>query len=233
MNSDLVEVQGNPLAVYQSLVAQGTDPDKLAKLLDLQERWERNQAVKAFSIAKLECKSELPVVVRDKKGDKGMYPSLEHVSREIDPFVTKHGFTHDFGTKTSQKDNCITVTLTVSHRDGHSEVRELVDIPHDTAGPKGTPNKSAVQGLVSSTSFAQRKLKLMYWDITVADEDRDGAAPTEKITEAEVESLRTMLMETGSDIARFCKAYAVERIEDLPKSQLMQARAQINRKAKQ
>jgi hypothetical protein len=231
-------VQLTPMATFRELVAQGIDPDKLGKLLDLQREWERGEAEKVFAKSKVDCKSRLPVVVKDKKGDKGiMYPSLEHVSKEIDPITTAHGFSHSYGTKPSTKPDCITVTLCVLHSCGHHEDRELVDVPYDTAGPQGKPNKTPVQGLVSSVSYAQRKLKLMYWDVTVADEDKDGNAPSDTISDKEIEDLNGLIIGAAEAHATTTKAvldkmlgsYEIKSLEELPKIHLNDARTRLQK----
>lgn len=236
--SDLVEVKDdNPLATYHSLVASGIDPEKLGPLLDLQERWERNQAERAFARAKVDCKAKLPVVVKDKQGDKGLYASLEHVSRQVDPIAAEFGFAHSYGTKPSANANCVTVTMRVLHKGGHSEELELCDVPYDVAGPKGGATKSPVQGLVSSVSYAQRKLKLMYWDVTVANEDRDGDQPPDTISEDDIGDLNDLIDRAAEAQAatpkavleKMLAAYGIDSLAAMPKLHLNDARTRLTK----
>jgi hypothetical protein len=53
-----VPAEVTPMTMLQLAVQQGADMDKLQKLMDLQERWERNEARKAFNRAFSEFKSE-------------------------------------------------------------------------------------------------------------------------------------------------------------------------------
>src|SRR5437899_340628 len=56
-----VRVQ-NPLALLQAAIDKGMDPDKLGKLMDLAERWEKNQAANTFAEAIRTFQSEMPAV---------------------------------------------------------------------------------------------------------------------------------------------------------------------------
>ena len=48
-----------PMSILAKAVEMGADVDKLTKLMDLQERWERNEAKKAFDAALAACRHEV------------------------------------------------------------------------------------------------------------------------------------------------------------------------------
>jgi hypothetical protein len=56
-------VEVTPLGLLQIAVQQGADVDKLAKLLELQERWQANQARQAHNtaMAKFKQRPRLPI----------------------------------------------------------------------------------------------------------------------------------------------------------------------------
>src|SRR5690606_14215783 len=62
--------------------------------------------------------------------------------------------------------------------------RYHLDLPTDGIGPKGNPigGMNVVQGSISTTSYAQRRLLCMIFNITIADNDDDGQGAV-KVTE--------------------------------------------------
>ena len=55
-----------PMQMLQIAVSQGADLDRLQKLMDLQERWEANQARKAFVVAMAAFKQTPPKIMKNK-----------------------------------------------------------------------------------------------------------------------------------------------------------------------
>src|SRR3990167_9924775 len=85
--SELVEVpQGNsPAEMIRMAVTGGADLEKLKGLLDLQERWEANEARKAYHKAMAAFKENPPKIKKDKKvgykpKDGGRDVSYKHAS---------------------------------------------------------------------------------------------------------------------------------------------------------
>ena len=60
-----------------------------------------------------------------------------------------------------------------SHKDGDVR-RYFVDLQGDSAGAKGTSNKTPIQGVASSISFGRRILKILMFDLTIVGDDKDG-----------------------------------------------------------
>ena len=56
-----------PVELLRIAVSQNADIDKLTKLMDLQERWERNEARKAFVVAMNAFKSAPPTISKNKQ----------------------------------------------------------------------------------------------------------------------------------------------------------------------
>ena len=78
-------VDVTPLGILQIAVQQGADVDKLAKLLELQERWQTNEARQAYNAAMAKFKRRPPQITKNKhvKFDDTEYdhPTLDHVVR--------------------------------------------------------------------------------------------------------------------------------------------------------
>jgi hypothetical protein len=126
--------------------------------MNLQERWEANQARKAFDDAMAAAKAEIPTINKNRMvdftGKTGVRTHYRHedlgeIARTVDPILAKHGLSYRFRTA-SPVGEPVTVTCVISHRDGHSEENTLVG-PRDESG-----NKNAIQSIGSTLSFLQR-----------------------------------------------------------------------------
>ena len=58
-------VQLNPNQLVQVALEQGADLDKLEKLMDLQQRWNKEQALKSFNVAMSMFKKDVPEITRN------------------------------------------------------------------------------------------------------------------------------------------------------------------------
>ena len=148
-----------------------SDPAMLDKLLDVQERWERNEARKAFHAAKAALKAELPTVIeRDQVVDfatsKGRthytHASLAQVMDAITDPLVRYGFDLSWQQAMLERGG-VAVTCRLTHAGGHSEETTLAG-PADTSG-----NKSAVQGIASTVTLLQRYTALSLLGIATAD----------------------------------------------------------------
>jgi hypothetical protein len=166
-----------PMAMIQIAVQQGADIDKLEKLMGLQERWEKNEARKAFDDAIASAKSEIPVVHKNKEVDftsaKGRtnyrYEDLAEVARTVDPILAKHGLSYRFRT-TSTPNEPVAVTCIISHRAGHREENTL----HAARDDSG--NKNGIQAIGSTLTYLQRMtLKASLGLSAATDDDGSGA----------------------------------------------------------
>jgi hypothetical protein len=165
----------NPLVLLDKMIEKGIDPEALKQMMDLSERWEANQAKKAYQLAMTACQHDMPTVIRDalnRETNKKFAP-LETVSLAIKPTYTRHGFSLSFSTADSPREGHYRVVCDLMHSGGHT-THHFLDVPIDNKGPKGAPNKTDTQGAISAMSYGQRKLTTMMFNVTVADEDRDG-----------------------------------------------------------
>src|SRR5690606_30314272 len=87
-----------PMQMLQIAVEQGADLDKLSKLMDLQERWEANEARKAYVAAISAFKADPPRLHKNKTvrfGDTEYdHATLDNVCDVIVPALTKQGLSH-------------------------------------------------------------------------------------------------------------------------------------------
>ena len=94
----LVPAIPTPMELLDKAVAQNLDIDKLAKLLELQERWENRQAQKAFVEALNKFKANPPQISKSKPVDfkdvHYSYSPLYEACDAIIPALSKVGITH-------------------------------------------------------------------------------------------------------------------------------------------
>ena len=147
-----------PAQMLQMAVAQGADLDRLQKLMDLQERWEANQARKAFAEAMAAFHAEPPQLIKNKhvryqnsKGGTTEYDHATHdqVTDKIAAALVKHGLSHRW-TVEQPDGNTVRVTCTLTHVLGHSESVSMSSAPDASGG------KNSIQAVASASTYLQR-----------------------------------------------------------------------------
>jgi len=211
-------------AIFQIIERAARDPnvdiDKMQRLMDLREREMNRIAQQQFNEAMKAAQSEMPQVVRNATNDqtRSKYAKYETISEAIQPIIAKHGFSLSFNEGTTDKQNCIRILCDVMHEGGHTK-QYHADIPLDAVGMKGNANKTATHAYGSTKSYGRRYLKMDIFDVAVKDEDDDGnsSAPevVERINDEQLQTLRRLIEETQSDIAKFCQLGKIEALPDM------------------
>lgn len=226
----------HPMAIISRAVANGVDPDQLGKLLDLQERWDKNEARKAYNIAMKACQAEMPAIVKNCENShtRSRYANLEAIDKAIKPIIAKYGFSLSFGSGESTVPDHILLTCDCMHVGGHTE-RFTLNCPYDMAGAQGKSNKTPIQGMGSSTSYGKRYLKLMIFDLTIADEDDDGnGAANATLSKEQIATLRDQLAHlTAEEEARFLDVMGSETLASIPAKDYGKALDLLQRKVRQ
>ena len=150
------------------------DVTKLEKMLDMQERIINKQAEQDWINAMTQAQADMPDIVAtsENKQTVSKYAKYEAVNKQAKPVYVKNGFSLSFGQDESVA-GTVRVICDVAHQSGHSR-RYHVDLEPDTAGIKGTTNKTAVHGVASTLSYGKRYLLVMIFNITIVGEDDDG-----------------------------------------------------------
>lgn len=172
----------SPADLLQLAIEKDVDIEKLSKLMDLQERWDAQQAKKAFLIAKSEFQSRCPVLHKSKRvgftskktGSKVdySYVPLGSIANQIKELLNECGLSYCW--KTKEDAGRITITCIVSHIDGHSEENSM------TAGKDDSGMKNQIQQIGSTMTYLQRYSLIGALGISTADMDVDGEQPKEK-----------------------------------------------------
>lgn len=155
-----------PMDLIYSMVQHGVDAEQLDKMLTLQERWEANEARKAFAAAMADFQARCPTIFKARRADRYNYAPLDEILRTIRPHLEACGLSVRFSTRLDGQ--IITTICTVSHRDGHSEISEFA-APVD---PNMKVNETQKVG--SANSYAKRYALSNALGLVASDEDDDG-----------------------------------------------------------
>ncbi|MFP5078263.1 ERF family protein [Rhizobium sp. YIM 134829] len=212
-------VSKTPMEMIDDALMKGASPETLSKLMDLQERWEKNQARKAFAAAMSAAKAELPRIVKTRKVDftsqKGrtnyQYEDLAGIMDQVGPVLSRYGLSIRYRT-VAEPNQPIAVTCIIEHSDGHHEENTLM------AGRDESGNKNSIQSIGSTVTYLQRyTLKAALGLAAAADDDGGKADDTNgTITDAECEIILSMINETESDIAKFCATLQIDSVKEMP-----------------
>lgn len=193
-----------------------TDVDKLERLLAMQERVLQRAAEQSFNVAMREAQEEMGPVLknRENKETRSTYADLEQVSKLMDPFIHKHGFSMSFGTADCPYPNHYRVTCDVSHTGGFSKPYQA-DVPIDNTGPKGSQNKTLTHGFGSALSYGRRYLKLLIFDVATTDDDGRAAGNGGPINAEQWAVLNGLIDAVKADKIAFTKYLKLDSLRDL------------------
>lgn len=219
-----------PQNIIQSAIEKGADLSQLEKLMELQERYERNEAKKAYVQAMADFKKDPPRIEKTKQVsfNKTQYKHalLADAAQVINKALSVYGLSA--GWKTEQKDKQITVTCTITHCQGHSESTSLTASPDDSGG------KNSIQAIGSTVSYLERYTLFAITGLASHDQDDDGKkGETKYITDSQINELNSMMSENNlSHDAKWLRGFLdwlkVETLDDLPANQFNKAKTALN-----
>lgn len=234
VNQTPAAADNTPMQMLQQAVASDVSMEKLEKLMDLQERWEKNEAKKAFNRAMAGFRSESIKIVKSRQvayeTQAGVtsykHAELGNIIEAVVPALSKHGLSHHW--ETEQKDARIYVTCILTHEQGHSESVSL------NASPDDSGKKNAIQSIGSTITYLQRYTFLAITGLAAQGQDDDGAgaaAADTLIEEDQIATLAKLIEETGADRAVFLEWLGnYPSLEDIRASDYERALVQLRRK---
>lgn len=175
--AEALALVGTPAELLQIAVSQNADIDKLTKLMDLYERWERNEARMAYVESMVDFKKSPPEILKNghvhfetKNGDimEYDYATLDHICDEVIAGLATHGLSHRWKTEQGAQ-GIIRVTCIITHESGHQEETALEGFPDASGG------KNSIQAIGSTVSYLQRYTLLAATGLAAAGVDNDGA----------------------------------------------------------
>ena len=160
--------------INRAVMSPDFDINKLQQLLELRDRWEKNEARKAFVTAMNAFKAHPPEITKNKQVAFGQtkynHATLDHVCDAVTKGLSEHGISHRW--KVEQDKEWITVTCILTHELGHFEETKLQGAA-DNSG-----SKNPIQAVGSTVTYLQRYTLLAATGLAAANTDNDGRGVT-------------------------------------------------------
>ena len=214
----------DPVAMVQSAIASGYAPETLEKLMALAERYEANNARKAFYEALSAFRSEAPRIEKNERVNystqKGTtdyrHSTLDNVVAQVSPVLARYGLSFRWDLE-QVEGGALRVGCIVSHRDGHYEVTHL------QSGRDESGQKNNLQALGSAQTYLERYTLMAALGLSAAAPDDDGAGAAnnppdpgnEYITEQQAADIDALIDEIGVDRTAFLKWAKVNKVSDI------------------
>ena len=182
MTDEIIKTDNTPASLIAQAIDKGLTVEALEKLMQLQERWEANQARKAFFVALADFQNKCPELRKNKKVGFDLktggrtdynYAPLSDIDRQIKKVMEECGLSKRWEIL-DDKDS-IKVTCLITHNDGHTERTSMTGNP-DTSG-----SKNPIQARGSAIEYMKRYTLIGALGITTADNDIDGRFPEQDI----------------------------------------------------
>lgn len=198
-----IEVVSPIMSIMHLAIEKGAGIDQLERLMAMQEKWEANQAKKAFNVAMAKFKENPPKITKDKhvrfQTQKGVteydHSTLGHVCDQITAGLSAVGITHKWVPK--QTGGKIAVTCILTHALGYSDPEP----PTLEAGADESGSKNAIQAIGSTVTYLQRYTLLSAVGMA-SGLDTDGKPPAtpgdEGMEQEEFDRLCALIEGAGS-----------------------------------
>lgn len=206
-----------PLSMIERAIEKGADVTMIEKLMELQERNDRNIGRRAFDQALASAKAEFKPIHKSGKVNHGQgktafeHETLADIEAAIQGALSRYGLHYRF--RTNQTDR-VSVTCIIAHKDGHSEENTL------TGSPDSSGAKNSIQAVGSTVTYLQRyTLKAALGLAAAADDDAHIAEQrvgNENITADQWQELSKLIEEAGIDESVVLTAEKVSALDFLP-----------------
>lgn len=168
-----------PLEMLSVAIHKGMDPQTIKQLMDLSDRYEASEALKAYNVAFANFKSEAVKIIKNRTVDAGplsgkKYAELFAVVNALTPALSANGLSASWKLTKDEKD-WIEVTCTLKHTLGHCESVSMGG-PPDAGGAK-----SAIQARASTVSYLERYTLKAICGVSEQGDDVDGRKGAEVV----------------------------------------------------
>lgn len=218
--------------ILRIAIEKDVDVGTLERLVALSERISERQAASEFNGALAAFQAECPSIEKTSKASittksggqyEYRYAELDEIAKTTRPILQKYGLSYTWDSEMAG--DKIIVTCTVRHIGGHSQTAKFT-----TPTESLSTGMSAQQKHASALTYARRQSLIQALGLTTTDADAD-AVSTEKISADDVAEIEAALAATGSDLTKFLQYMRIGHIEEMPKRDLLKARAALKRKA--
>lgn len=240
MSKGLEKTDKNPLAeipsegnvLVEMVKRSDIDPDRLEKFMELQFRYEANQAKQAFNKALAAFQGECPIIPKTKnvkfKSVDYTYAPIEEMVKVIKPILDKHSLSFTFDIKETQDKDKLLLVTRIRHSAGHSEeASNFFNRMHDDQ------RMNEAQRAKSAITFAKRvALENALGLVTEDDPDADDAFIPKEATKEQLTEIRTLISETNSVEKKVLDYVGADSIEEMNGSQAQKALHALKQKVK-
>lgn len=214
------------------------DVDKMTKLMEMQERWEANEARKAYYKAVSNFKLNAPIITKDLINSQynSPYTSKGNLVNTTSRELSKHGLSTRWDLE--QTPDLITVTCILSHELGHSESVPMSAPPDLGAkNAKGNYGKNAIQAIKSTKTYLEVSTFESVTGVATSnygDDDGNTTNTVELITEDQATELWAYVEENKIevDLKRLLKIGGVAKIEEIQADQFETVMDKLRSRAK-
>lgn len=203
-------------------IRAGASVEALERIMAMQERWEANEARKAFNRAIAQFKAKPPAILKNVQVGYDSRRTGEHVGYKhedlaellaaVDPALAEHGLWLRFKIDSNEPGK-IKVTCVVGHEAGYSEEPASLTGSPDTSG-----NKNPLQAIASTVSYLQRYTAKAALGLAAArdDDGKAGGGSTAAISEKQADEINTKLLENpGIDVDKFLQLAGAPSVSDI------------------
>jgi len=220
----------SPAALTRLALSCGQSLADIEKMLELQIKYEENEARKAYFDAVANFKAEAPRVTKDKynKWFESWYTSLGNLLDTYNPILGKHGLSISFPILSvpEQAKGSMTVECKLSHAMGHSESISMTS-PIDQAAigkSSGQRSRTPIQDIKTTFTYlrsATCEAILGVAGSEAGSADNDGNTTRKQpevkcINEAQVKTIESLMIRTDINTKVFFKSLKVIEIKELP-----------------
>jgi hypothetical protein len=155
------------------------------------------------------------------------YAKIEDVNQLVLPILSSHGFGISFKILEQNKEG-VNIKAILKHRNGHEEDTQLF-LPLDSAGIKGTVNKTNIHATASSITYAKRYAMCMLLDISTGT-DNDAQ---QFIASCTAKRIKDILKNDNLDVKEFLNKMNVDCVENILSKDFEKANLELGRKLKE
>lgn len=216
-NNVPVKTDNSPATIMANLMSQGATTEAIDKMMELQFKWEANEAKKAYFEAVAEFKKNPPKIWKDShvnyKAKSGVVTDYNHatlgnITEIISSSLAEHGLSVSW--KQLQEGGSLTVICKLTHRLGYSESTSMT-APPDTSG-----GKNSIQAIASTNSYLCRYTILAITGLATHDMDDDArAASVQFINDEQIKKIEKEMMAKNVNFEKFCKYRKIKNISQI------------------
>ena len=233
-----------PVTIDQQIILASRDPavdvGKMRALTELRAEMRMEEAKEAFNIALSQAQSEMRPIEADANNPstKSKYATLFAVDKALRPIYSAHGLGISFNTADCPLPGHTRVIAYVSRG---LYVREYqYDVAIDPKGPKGNDVMNKTHAGGSALSYGKRYLLQMIFNVTLdrsgtrgGDDDGNAAGGADVITKKQASELVRLISDAGVSIDKFCAAFNIDAVADLPVGDYELAKSRIEKAKKE